>query len=139
MRRRSSSTTTSGSTAAATRTGSPGREIPVGARIVSIVDAYEAMIAGRPYRAAISHAAAIAELRRQAGVQFDPELVEVFAELFSAGVPWEPDEHNHRRWRRPATRNACPTLVGHGGPLGPRAMTTAELHDAVHDRRRLAV
>ena len=71
--------------------GLAGTEIPVGARIVSIVDAYEAMIAGRPYRDAITHEAAIAELRRQAGVQFDPELVEVFAEVFAAGVPWEPD------------------------------------------------
>ena len=46
--------------------GLAGTEIPVGARIVSIVDAYEAMIAGRPYRAAITHEEAIAELRRQA-------------------------------------------------------------------------
>ena len=77
--------------------GLAGSEIPVGARIVSIVDAYEAMVAGRPYRAAISHEDAIAELRRQAGVQFDPELVEVFAEVFAAGVPWDitADGHGH--------------------------------------------
>ena len=62
--------------------GLTGGDIPIGARIVSIVDAYEAMIAGRPYRAAISHEAAIDELRRQAGVQFDPDLVEVFAALY---------------------------------------------------------
>ena len=47
--------------------GLAGTEIPVGARIVSIVDAYEAMVSGRPYRAAITHQQAIAELRRQAG------------------------------------------------------------------------
>src|SRR3954470_8055701 len=70
-------------------------EIPVGARIVSIVDAYEAMVSGRPYRAAISHEAALDELRRQGGVQFDPELVEVFAVIFETGVPWEPDGHEH--------------------------------------------
>ena len=75
--------------------GLAGTEIPVGARIVSIVDAYEAMISGRPYRDAISHDAAIDELRRQAGVQFDPELVEVFALVFATGVPWEPDAHEH--------------------------------------------
>ena len=75
--------------------GLVGTEIPVGARIVSIVDAYEAMIAGRPYRTAITHEEAIRELRRQGGVQFDPELVEVFAEIFAAGVPWEPDSHEH--------------------------------------------
>ena len=51
------------------------------------------MIAGRPYRAAISHQAALAELRRQAGVQFDPDLVEVFAALFADGLPWDIDGH----------------------------------------------
>ena len=75
--------------------GLAGAEIPIGARIVSIVDAYEAMIAGRPYREAISHDEALAEMRRQAGVQFDPELVELFAALFPAGVPWAPDAYDH--------------------------------------------
>src|SRR5450759_3022912 len=75
--------------------GLAGAEIPIGARIVSIVDAYEAMIAGRPYREAISHDEALIEMRRQAGVQFDPELVEMFALLFPAGVPWAPEEHDH--------------------------------------------
>ena len=75
--------------------GLAATEIPIGARIVSIVDAYEAMVAGRPYRAAISHELAIAELRRQAGVQFDPELVEVFAIVFASGMPWAPEAHDH--------------------------------------------
>jgi diguanylate cyclase (GGDEF)-like protein len=73
--------------------GLAGTEIPVGARIVCIVDAYEAMIAGRPFRAAFAHDQAIAELRRQAGTQFDPELVEQFAALFPAGIPWVPGAH----------------------------------------------
>jgi diguanylate cyclase (GGDEF)-like protein len=68
--------------------GLAGEEIPVGARIVAIADAYEAMIAGRPYRAAVGHDAAIKELRRHAGVQFDPDLVERFAALFAARLPF---------------------------------------------------
>jgi HD-GYP domain-containing protein (c-di-GMP phosphodiesterase class II) len=120
--------------------GLAGGEIPVGARIVSIVDAYEAMISGRPYRSAISHRAAIAELRRQAGVQFDPELVEVFAALYPDFLPWEPEAHRHGAV--PHDHDA-----GHdrAWPVGARprmaagAPTTAQLHDAVHARRRRAV
>jgi diguanylate cyclase (GGDEF)-like protein len=61
--------------------GLAGSEIPVGSRIVAIADAYEAMISVRPYKRAMSHREAIAELRRQRGVQFDPELVDVFVSL----------------------------------------------------------
>ncbi|MDQ1323467.1 MAG: hypothetical protein QG587_802, partial [Chloroflexota bacterium] len=129
--------------------GLVGTEIPVGARIVSIVDAYEAMIAGRPYRTAITHEEAIRELRRQGGVQFDPELVEVFAEIFAAGVPWEPDshehDHEHDHDHGPAAAAARALHVpGRGTPAHRIAvgrtgtLTTAELHDGVHDRRRRA-
>jgi diguanylate cyclase (GGDEF)-like protein len=66
--------------------GLAGSEIPLGSRIVAIADAYEAMISHRPYKAAMNHAQALAELRRQAGVQFDPALVALFVDLFAAGV-----------------------------------------------------
>ena len=61
--------------------GLAGQEIPIGSRIVAIADAYEAMISERPYKRAISHDEALLELRRSAGVQFDPELVAVFVSL----------------------------------------------------------
>jgi two-component system, cell cycle response regulator len=60
--------------------GLSGREIPLGSRVILICDAYNAMIEGRPYRAAISSEQALEELRRCAGSQFDPELVKTFAE-----------------------------------------------------------
>jgi diguanylate cyclase (GGDEF)-like protein len=55
-----------------------GDQIPLGARIVAVCDAYEAMVSDRPYRRALEHLAACAELRREAGHQFDPEVVEAF-------------------------------------------------------------
>jgi putative two-component system response regulator len=54
------------------------RAIPVGARIVAIADAYDAMTHDRPYRKAFAVSHALEELRDQSGRQFDPELVEPF-------------------------------------------------------------
>jgi diguanylate cyclase (GGDEF)-like protein len=58
--------------------GMAGREIPLGARIIAVCDAYDAMTTTRPYRKAMSDDAAMAELRRCAGSQFDPEVVDSF-------------------------------------------------------------
>ena len=71
--------------------GLRANEIPLGARIVAIADAYDAMINDRPYKRAIGHEHAIAELRRHAGTQFDPELVELFCDLYADQAP-EPDQ-----------------------------------------------
>lgn len=70
--------------------GLAGAEIPVGSRIVAIAEAYEAMISERPFRAPMTDAEALAELRRNRGVQFDPELVDAFIALFGTVDP-EPD------------------------------------------------
>ena len=56
--------------------GLAGDAIPLGARIVFVCDAYDAMLSDRPYRSALSSAAALAELRSCAGTQFDPQVVE---------------------------------------------------------------
>ena len=56
--------------------GLRGEQIPLGARIVLAVDAYHAMTSERPYRAAMSHEDAHAQLESEAGKQFDPEVVE---------------------------------------------------------------
>ena len=55
--------------------GLRGSQIPIGARIVFVVDAYHAMVSDRPYRRAMSEADARAELEANAGTQFDPDVV----------------------------------------------------------------
>lgn len=70
--------------------GLRANEIPLGARIVAVADAYDAMIHDRPYKRAMSHEKAVEELRRHAGTQFDPELVGLFCDLYATTAP-EPD------------------------------------------------
>jgi diguanylate cyclase (GGDEF)-like protein len=67
--------------------GLRGSEIPLGARIVAIADAYDAMTHDRPYKRAMDHESAVKELRRHAGTQFDPELVTLFCDLFASHAP----------------------------------------------------
>jgi two-component system cell cycle response regulator len=60
-----------------------GEAIPLGARIVAIADAFAAMIAGRPYRPARTPEDALAELRRVAGTQFDPVVVDAWCAAYA--------------------------------------------------------
>ena len=120
--------------------GLRAKEIPLGARIVAIADAYDAMTNDRPYKRAISHAAAIAELRQHAGTQFDPELVVLFCELYATSAP-KPDpailaitrpfdDEAQRRIRRPRTTAASSRTMAadasgtvdldQGDPTSPR-------------------
>ncbi len=65
----------------------PGADIPVESGIISVVDAYDAMVGGpakedqRPYRSPMSPEAAVAELRRHAGTQFNAQVVEAFIQI----------------------------------------------------------
>lgn len=63
--------------------GLSGEEISLEARIIAVVDAYDAMTTDRPYRKAMSRQQALAELRAGAGSQFDPKVVEAFLALLS--------------------------------------------------------
>jgi len=58
-----------------------GRQIPVGSRIIAVVDAFHAMVSRRPYRDALSIDDALREINKNAGIQFDPEIVEVFLRM----------------------------------------------------------
>lgn len=61
--------------------GLKGDEIPLGSRIVSVIDAWDAMTSDRPYRKALPKEVAIEELKKGAGKQFDPQVVKAFIEL----------------------------------------------------------
>jgi HD-GYP domain-containing protein (c-di-GMP phosphodiesterase class II) len=54
-------------------------DIPVSSRIIAVVDAFDAMTSDRPYQKAMLPGDALAELRRNAGTQFDPAVIEAFA------------------------------------------------------------
>ncbi|MDR3596700.1 MAG: diguanylate cyclase [Clostridium sp.] len=60
--------------------GLKGEEIPLVSRIITITDAYDAMISKRSYKSELSKEAAIEELQKNAGIQFDPKLVNIFIE-----------------------------------------------------------
>ncbi|MEW5921891.1 MAG: PAS domain S-box protein [Bacillota bacterium] len=66
--------------------GLKGKEIPLLARITAIADTYEVMSNGRPYKKALSQSEIVAEFKRRAGTQFDPELVEIFLSLLETGI-----------------------------------------------------
>ena len=76
--------------------GLKGEEIPLGARIISVADAYDTMTTARTYRNVVSQQEALEELRRYAGTQFDPELVEAFCQAMN-------EDKGQGRTRKPAS------------------------------------
>ena len=69
-----------------------GEEIPLGARIVTVCDAFHAMTSDRPYRPALAVQDALDELHRCAGRQFDPAVVRAFSLIVSGIGGRKPDE-----------------------------------------------
>ena len=61
--------------------GLKGEEIPIGARIIAVVDSFTAMISSRPYRETRKMAEAVEEIKRHSGTQFDPKVVESFLKV----------------------------------------------------------
>jgi diguanylate cyclase (GGDEF)-like protein len=75
--------------------GLAGQEIPLGARIIAVCDAFTAMTFPRSYAAQLTVPQAIADLRRHAGTQFDPAVVDALANLI-IGLAWPPEQsHTH--------------------------------------------
>jgi diguanylate cyclase (GGDEF)-like protein/PAS domain S-box-containing protein len=64
-----------------------GKEIPLVSRIISVVDAYDVMIYGRPYKKALSKQEALEEIKRCAGTQFDPLISKILFRILAGGKP----------------------------------------------------
>ena len=75
--------------------GLAGEAIPLGARIIFVCDAFDAMRTDRAYSAAIGPAEALAELRRCAGSQFDPRVVEAFAATLEQTASLDAEDAEH--------------------------------------------
>lgn len=82
-----------------------GKDIPLGARILNIADAFDAIVSNRPYRKARSYEEAYKELRRCSGSQFDPDLVEHFIKVVSA-------RDESRRERNSSVTNSVKLEIG---------------------------
>src|SRR5215218_5934478 len=65
--------------------GLVGHAIPLGARVISVCDAFDAMVSDRPYRPSLSVEEALGELRRCAATQFDPAVVDAFVGVLGEG------------------------------------------------------
>jgi two-component system cell cycle response regulator len=67
-----------------------GDQIPLGARIIAVCDAFDAMVSDRPYRQALAIGEALRELAQGSGTQFDPAVVSAFLEAFAEQGPTRP-------------------------------------------------
>jgi len=75
--------------------GVKGRDIPLGARIVAVADSFDAITSRRPYRVQLEPEAALEELRKHAGTQFDPDVIAVLADAVSEELRWGRDVFEH--------------------------------------------
>ncbi len=76
--------------------GLKGEEIPLGARIVATIDAWDAMMSDRPYHKALNHDIGVTEMTKGAGKQFDPKVVDAFLKL------------ENREWEEPRLPSSPP-------------------------------
>lgn len=66
--------------------GLSGEEIPEEARLLAVIDSFDAMTTDRPYRSAMDPELALEEIKQRAGVQFDPKMVEIFQRIWESSV-----------------------------------------------------
>ncbi|HPR63226.1 MAG TPA: HD domain-containing protein [Thermoanaerobaculia bacterium] len=88
--------------------GISGESIPLGARIVAVVDAFDAMTTSRPYRHALSWDEAAKRLVIEKGRQFDPEIVDAFIDILSTSYNYQPSTEVLQLMELPPLRGHMP-------------------------------
>ena len=91
--------------------GLKGTDTPIGSRIIGVCDAFDAMVSERPYKAGRSTSAALAELRRCSGTQFDPDVVEAFCKAVEKELAATAAAAGRRGHPRVGLRLPCPRLA----------------------------
>lgn len=86
--------------------GSHGQDIPLGARVISVADAYDAIVTDRPYRRGRTPAEAVAIIRQGSGVQFDPAVVTAFERVIGNHID-ESDATDTSQGRRRSEHRAA--------------------------------
>jgi putative nucleotidyltransferase with HDIG domain len=107
--------------------GVKGEDIPIGARILSVVDCYDALTSDRPYRRAMTEEAALNILRERSGTMYDPRVVDTFVAIYRDIEVGEADTPEHRAVLRKITSSRSappgPPAAGDGavGSASPAA------------------
>lgn len=113
-----------------------GQDLPLGSRMIAIVDAFDSMTTDHVYRAAMPFERAISELYSNAGHQFDPELVEQFAELHTNHVV-SLKQNVAQRWLKDLSADQSNTLwelsTGGNQSVGPQSNLESLFHGKMMD------
>lgn len=118
--------------------GISGSDIPIGARILAVVDCFDALTSDRPYRRALTDEQAMAMLRADRGKAYDPLIVDAFGRIYKDIAPQEADLEQHRRRMAeiaavvldddsvaPSTASAAPA-AGVAAPVPPSLAGSAD-------------
>ena len=107
--------------------GLRGEEIPIGARILSVVDCFDALTSDRPYRRKMSDAEAIAILRERQGVMYDPAVVDTFVRVYREIAVEHADAPEHREVMQRITRSQHDESAAHEPTLEVAAAAQGSL------------
>ena len=113
--------------------GVKGEDIPIGARILSVVDCYDALTSDRPYRRAMTEEAALAILRERSGTMYDPRVVDAFVQVYRTIELGDADSAEQREvmGRIAASRASVVAAPEPAPPLPPAATTAGASRDVL--------